>query len=238
MAVAKRGDYDAGLSIVRGGLALALEHDLTVVAAELYQRLSVTLYESADYRRAEQALDTALELCRATPDTSAVSACVSCLAYVLRERGEWSRATEICRDMLASGDVRVRGRGAARRDPRQRGPLRLGAAAAHLVAGGRLAARALQHDRRHHGRARPRGRGGGRRPRTRPRAAAPSSPAGRSAKTATTRSAGCAGRPRSTRSRATAPARTPAPRRSPASRPRPATRTRWRRSRPRSPRPR
>jgi DNA-binding NarL/FixJ family response regulator len=103
MAVAKRGDYDAGLSIVRGGLALALEHDLTVVAAELYQRLSVTLYESADYRRAEEALDTALELCRATPDTSAVSACVSCLAYVLRERGDWTRATQICRDMLADG---------------------------------------------------------------------------------------------------------------------------------------
>ena len=45
---------------MRGGLALALEHDLTAVAAELYQRLSVTLYESADYRRAEEALDTAL----------------------------------------------------------------------------------------------------------------------------------------------------------------------------------
>ena len=67
MARAKRGDYEGGLEIVRGGLALALEHDLTAVAAELYQRLSVTLYESADYRRAEEALDTALELCHATP---------------------------------------------------------------------------------------------------------------------------------------------------------------------------
>ena len=68
MARAKRGDYERGLETVRGGLALALEHDLTAVAAELYQRLSVTLYESADYRRAEEALDTALELCRTTPD--------------------------------------------------------------------------------------------------------------------------------------------------------------------------
>ena len=64
----------------------------------------MTLYESADYRRAEEALDTALELCRTSGDDSAVGACVSCLAYVLRERGEWSRSAAICRDMIAAGD--------------------------------------------------------------------------------------------------------------------------------------
>ena len=104
MALAKLGDYETGLATVRAGLAEALEHDLTAVAAELYQRLSVTLYESADYRRAEEALDTALELCRTSGDDSAVGACVSCLAYVLRERGEWSRSAAICRDMIAAGD--------------------------------------------------------------------------------------------------------------------------------------
>jgi DNA-binding CsgD family transcriptional regulator len=101
MARAKHGDHPAGLAMVRDGLALALEHDLTAVAAELYQRLSVTLYEAADYGAAEAALDTALELCRTNPDASTVSACVSCLAFVLRERGEWRRAAEICREMLA-----------------------------------------------------------------------------------------------------------------------------------------
>ncbi len=101
MARAKHGEYPAGLAIVRDGLALALEHDLTAVAAELYQRLSVTLYESADYAAAEEALDTALELCRTNPDASTLGACVSCLAFVLRERGEWRRAEEICREMLA-----------------------------------------------------------------------------------------------------------------------------------------
>ena len=101
MARAKHGDHPAGLAIVRDGLALALEHDLTAVAAELYQRLSVTLYESADYAAAEEALDTALELCRTSPDQSTIKACVSCLAFVLRERGEWRRSSEICREMLA-----------------------------------------------------------------------------------------------------------------------------------------
>ena len=103
MTRAKLDDHGAGLEIVRHGLALALEHDLTTVAAELYQRLSVTLYDSADFRRAEEALDTALELCEASPDPDTIVACVSCMAYVLRERGEWSRATRMCRDMLAAG---------------------------------------------------------------------------------------------------------------------------------------
>jgi predicted ATPase/DNA-binding CsgD family transcriptional regulator len=102
MARAKHDDYAAGLDTVRGALALALEHDLSAVAAELYQRLSVTLYESADFPRAEEALDAALELCRTAPNADAV-ACVSCLAYVLRERGEWSRAAELCREMVAEG---------------------------------------------------------------------------------------------------------------------------------------
>ena len=101
MARAKHGDYERGLEMVRGGLGLALAHDLTGVAAELYQRLSVTLYDSADYRRAEEALDTALELCEASPDAGTELACVTCMAYVLRERGEWSRAAEICRDLIA-----------------------------------------------------------------------------------------------------------------------------------------
>ena len=51
-------------------LALALEHDLTAIAAELYQRLGMVLYDSADYRRAEEALDEALGLCRADGDAS------------------------------------------------------------------------------------------------------------------------------------------------------------------------
>jgi DNA-binding CsgD family transcriptional regulator len=103
VACAKHGDYEGGLAIVRSGLALALEHDLTAVAAELYQRLSVTLYDSADYRRAEEALDTALELCRAIPDPGTEVACVTCMAYVLRERGEWSRAAEMCRELIGAG---------------------------------------------------------------------------------------------------------------------------------------
>jgi DNA-binding CsgD family transcriptional regulator len=100
---AQRGEYEEGLETVRTGLALALEHDLTTVAAELYQRLGMVLYNAADYRRAEEAFDTALDLCRTGDAQSTEVACVTCLVYVLRERGEWSRASEMMRELIASG---------------------------------------------------------------------------------------------------------------------------------------
>jgi DNA-binding NarL/FixJ family response regulator len=99
---AKGGDYARGLESVRGGLALALEHDLTPIAAELYQRLSLVLYDGADYRQAEEALDTALGLCRTDGDADTEVACVTCLVYVLRERGEWARAAELGRELIES----------------------------------------------------------------------------------------------------------------------------------------
>ncbi|HEX6781791.1 MAG TPA: AAA family ATPase [Solirubrobacterales bacterium] len=99
---AKGGDFEQGLASVRSGLALALEHDLTPVAAELYQRLSLVLYDGADYRQAEEALDTALDLCRTDGDAGTEVACVTCLVYVLRERGEWSRAAELGHELIES----------------------------------------------------------------------------------------------------------------------------------------
>ncbi|HET8823168.1 MAG TPA: AAA family ATPase, partial [Thermoleophilaceae bacterium] len=79
VATAKRGDHEGGLEIVRGGLALALEHDLTPVAADLYQRLSLVLYDGADYRGAKETLETALSLCRMTDDAPTEVACVTCM---------------------------------------------------------------------------------------------------------------------------------------------------------------
>ncbi len=102
VAQAKRGEYEKGLKTVRTGLALALEHDLTPVAAELYQRLSVVLYDSADYRRAQETLDSALELCRTTDEPGTEVACVTCMVYVLRECGEWAEALKLGRELIES----------------------------------------------------------------------------------------------------------------------------------------
>jgi DNA-binding CsgD family transcriptional regulator len=104
VAKAKGGDYEGGLRDVQAALTSALERDMTPVAAELYQRLSLVLYDAADYRRAEEALDAALGLCHAD-DTSTELACVTCLIYVLRERGEWSRACELGRELIERGEA-------------------------------------------------------------------------------------------------------------------------------------
>jgi DNA-binding NarL/FixJ family response regulator len=103
VAQAKGGKFEEGLESVRTGLALALDEDLTPVAAELYQRLSLVLYDGADYRQAEEALDTALGLCRTNGNAGTEIACVTCLIYVLRERGEWQRAEEMGRELIDSG---------------------------------------------------------------------------------------------------------------------------------------
>lgn len=103
MAMAKGGEYDPGLAIVRDALAIALEYELTPVAAELYQRLSVVLYDAADYRQAAETLDTALDLCRLDGGGGIEEACISCIAYVLRELGDWQEAGAICRDLASSG---------------------------------------------------------------------------------------------------------------------------------------
>jgi len=103
MARAKHGAYEAGLETVRSALAVALEHAMTLVTAELYQRLSVVLYDAAALPAAEEALETALGLCDASPDAAVEAACLTCMAYVLRERGAWQRSAEMCRELIANG---------------------------------------------------------------------------------------------------------------------------------------
>ena len=105
VGLAKRGDFEAGLATVRGALAAALEHDLTPVAADLYQRLSLVLYEAADYRHAQETLETALALCRTTGQRGTEEACVTCMVYVLRECGDWAEAVRLGRDLIASGSA-------------------------------------------------------------------------------------------------------------------------------------
>ena len=111
MARAKGGEFEAGLGTVREGLARAVEGGLTAIAAELYQRLSLVLYDAADYGRAQEALTAALDLCRASGATGTEEACVSCLAYVLRDRGEWGEGARLCRELTRSPSAAFVGEG-------------------------------------------------------------------------------------------------------------------------------
>ena len=99
-ALAKRGELEEGLATVRTGLSLALEHDLTADAADLYQRLGTAFETAGDYGGASDALDSALGLCETTGEPGPKRGCVACMAYVLRELGEWNRSAELCRELI------------------------------------------------------------------------------------------------------------------------------------------
>ena len=87
VARVKGGAFDEGITIVREALALALEHELTADAAEVYQRLGTALEISGDYAGAADALDTALGFCERSGQGALAQVCLSCMAYVLRELG-------------------------------------------------------------------------------------------------------------------------------------------------------
>ena len=230
LARAKQGDdYDGGLETIRSGLALALEHDLTAAAAELYQRLSVAIYESADYRRAQDALDTALELCSATGDAGLESACVTCMIFVLRERGEWSQAAQMSRELIDAESAVWVAQGLLGAIHCYRASL-VGAAAAHAGVRRGVGHPPLQHVGRRGPEPGPR-RGGGGRERRGARALPRVWAAGRAPMTTTTPCRASGGLPRTTHGQATRRACTNARTRWPGSRRGRATRTalpRWR----------
>jgi DNA-binding CsgD family transcriptional regulator len=100
VVLAKRGEFEPGMKLVEKGLSLALEHNLTTEAIDAYQRLGTTFETAGDYANARQALSSALDLCQIADDHGPEAGCVACMAYVLRELGEWPRTIEICRELI------------------------------------------------------------------------------------------------------------------------------------------
>jgi predicted ATPase/DNA-binding NarL/FixJ family response regulator len=100
VVLAKRGEFEAGMKLVKQGLSLALEHNLTTEAVDAYQRLGTVFETAGDYANAREALTSALDLCQLTETHEPEAGCVACLAYVLRELGEWPRTVDICRELI------------------------------------------------------------------------------------------------------------------------------------------
>ena len=102
---ARAGDFEAGLESARAGLALALGENLIEPAAETYEKVGMVLDLGANHRGAIDAFTTAFDFCRAHGVTGRATVCLGCLAYALRKTGEWNRAIEICRDVIAAADA-------------------------------------------------------------------------------------------------------------------------------------
>jgi DNA-binding NarL/FixJ family response regulator len=101
VARAKRGDFEAGLEAARRGLTLALDNEETTAAADVYQRLGTVLEVAGDYRGSYEALTDAVALCETDAMRGHEQTCLSCMAYVLREMGDWDEALRICDELDA-----------------------------------------------------------------------------------------------------------------------------------------
>ena len=105
VARAKLGAFDEGIATIRAGLALALEHGLTLEAAEVYQRLGTAHEVTGDYASAREALGTAIGLCELRGGEGLEQTCLSCMAYVLRELGDWDQVEQLCGNLIADGET-------------------------------------------------------------------------------------------------------------------------------------
>ncbi len=103
VARAKGGEFEEGIETIRMGLSLALEHELTLVAADVYQRLGTAREIAGDYGGARDALATAVGFCEAGGADGMEHTCLSCMAYVLRELGDWERALELSEELRFPG---------------------------------------------------------------------------------------------------------------------------------------
>jgi len=102
VVMAKRGDFEPGMELVKQALSLALDEGLTAEAVEAYQRLGTVFETAGDYANAREALTSALDLCQLSDNHEPEAGCVACMAYVLRELGEWPRTVELCRELIAA----------------------------------------------------------------------------------------------------------------------------------------
>jgi DNA-binding CsgD family transcriptional regulator len=94
------GQIEEGLHDIRSGLSLALDHGFTGPAAEIYYRLATALDQASDYGAAQEAYVTAIAYCQQHSVSSVEHVCVACLAFILRQTGEWDRASNLCREVL------------------------------------------------------------------------------------------------------------------------------------------
>ena len=99
---AKLGEIDAGLAAARSALELALDGELAGPAADAYQRLANVLENAADYRAAWDAYQAGFDFCESRGIDAGAQVCLVCLAFILVHTGQWERAIELDRAILAS----------------------------------------------------------------------------------------------------------------------------------------
>jgi DNA-binding NarL/FixJ family response regulator/tetratricopeptide (TPR) repeat protein len=110
---ARMGEGSAAVELVRAGLALALDENLSGAAAEVYQRLADSLEHVGDYSAARETYGAAVDFCAANALEPTAQVCLACLSVVLRQTGDWDHSAGLCRQVLDSPAATLHARGAA-----------------------------------------------------------------------------------------------------------------------------
>ncbi len=102
---AEMGNINEGLSLIKSGLELALDHNISGLAAYAYYKLATVFDISSDYTTARDTYTTAIDFCHRNGLSEMEQVCMACFTVVLRQTGEWDRATALCREVLASPEI-------------------------------------------------------------------------------------------------------------------------------------
>lgn len=102
LVVALGGERDEGTAAVREALALALSGQHVDAAVSAHWALGTIANHWSDYDGAAGAFEAAVDLCREHDRRPAEQLCVSCIAIVAYNQGEWTRADQIAQEVLSS----------------------------------------------------------------------------------------------------------------------------------------
>ncbi len=111
--LARLGQTEVGLALLRDGLARALDHGATEAAAELYQRLADALEHDGQRVSARDAYTEGAAFCRAKAIEDTALLCMACMSVVLWQTGDWPAAERVCREVVASTDATLHARAVA-----------------------------------------------------------------------------------------------------------------------------
>lgn len=101
LVLAKLGEGQAGVDLARGALDLALDSGLEAVTAEVYYLYADALEQATRYSAAIDAWADASTFCRTRGLDAETHVCMACLMPALRHTGQWNRALQVGREVLA-----------------------------------------------------------------------------------------------------------------------------------------
>jgi DNA-binding NarL/FixJ family response regulator len=101
-ARAMLGEGAAGVELTRKALDLALDAGLEAVAAEIYSLHAYALEQATEYVAGLAALTDAYAYCRTRGLDAEAQVCLACFTPALRHTGQWDRAIEVGREVLAT----------------------------------------------------------------------------------------------------------------------------------------